>query len=339
MSVGQAASAIPPASRVGSATGPSREMLRFAMHARLPTSEAPAAACRVTTHALAAAPLSEIQRVRDQPVPEGAPSLPSRFLRHCDEQTVVGMRAVLTAIAAAAEPRPSYADYAVVAGACRAGRIATARSLSMYRTGGAVTVSPHIVPQCSLHSLAGAVSVALGMHGPHVGSSGGPHAVSEGLLAAFSLAAAGGHGRDPLPGIWLVLTGWTKEPALDREGQPLASADAEEEPVCRALAMALVPIHGVDDPAATVRGPVLALHPTPPTVRHGAAPPPVATELVALDGALTRLRGTPGVDQSGAAAWSHVCPWAMELRLTVAGGLGLADPRQRPVTPLRKEAA
>ena len=309
------------------------------MHARSTTAEAPAAACHVTTHALAAATLSEIPRLREEPAPEGAPPLPHRFLRHCDEQTVVGMRAVLAAIAAAAQPRPSYSDYAVVAGACRAGRIATARSLAMYRTGGAVTVSPHIVPQCSLHSLAGAVSVALGMHGPHVGSSGGPHAVSEALLAAFSLAAAVGHGSDPLPGIWLVLTGWTREPALDQEGQPLISADTGDEPVCRGLAAALVPIRAAGHHAAPGGGPVLSLHPTSETARHGVAPPPVATELVDVDRALTRLRRTQASVQGGAAAWSHACPWSMELRITAGGTRGCADPWDDPVAPLRHEVA
>ena len=60
----------------------------------------------------------------------------------------------------------------------------------MLRTAGGVAVSPHIVPQCSLHSLAGAVSVAFGMHGPNIGTSGGEHAVSEGLFTSLSLLAA-----------------------------------------------------------------------------------------------------------------------------------------------------
>ena len=300
------------------------------MHARSTTAEAPAAACHVTTHALAAATLSEIQGLRDQPVPEGSPSLPPRFLRHCDEQTVVGMRAVLTAIAAAAEPRSSYADYGVVAGACRAGRIATARSLALYRSGGAVTVSPHIVPQCSLHSLAGAVSVALGMHGPHVGASGGPRAVSETLLAVFSLAAVG-HGRDPLPGIWLVLAGWTKEPLLDRDGQPVPSACLDDEPVCRALAAALVPVTAARE-AAETGGPLLSLHPAPTgPVASRSSPPPrsVAEELLALDAALTHLRHTRIREQDRSPAWSHTCPWSMELRLSSDEAADLAAPPRR----------
>ena len=69
------------------------------MHGSIPNAEAVSAACGVASHALVEAPLAAITSLRDSSVPEGVPALPSRFLRHCDEQTVVGMRAVLAAIA------------------------------------------------------------------------------------------------------------------------------------------------------------------------------------------------------------------------------------------------
>jgi hypothetical protein len=68
----------------------------------------------VASHALVEARLSAIAALRDRPVPAGAPVLPPRFLRHCDEQTVVGMRAVLAAIAGHPAPRPAFDRYGVI---------------------------------------------------------------------------------------------------------------------------------------------------------------------------------------------------------------------------------
>jgi len=283
------------------------------MHASIPNAEAVSAACGVASHALVEAPLAAIASLRDSSVPEGVPALPSRFLRHCDEQTVVGMRAVLAAIAAYPEPRPSFADYGVVAAPCQAGRIATAQSLAMLRTAGGVAVSPHIVPQCSLHSLAGAVSVALGMHGPNIGVSGGQHAVSEGLFTSLSLLAA----DSSLPGIWLVVSGWTKEPCLDTSGKPDCSTpqDAHSGPICRAVAVALTAdTHAADDSVNSRR---LTLHmPTSIRVARPAAEQSAvehrlaAREILAFAHSLDTDRGT---------SWSHTCPWGAEIRLAYRG--------------------
>jgi hypothetical protein len=275
------------------------------MSLRSVTVEAVHAACGVGGHALVEAKLSEIGPLRDRPAPADAAPLSPRFLRHADEQTVVGVRAVLEAMAAHPAPRPSFADYGVVAAPCRAGRFATAQSLAQARVGGGVAVSPHVVPQCSLHSLAGAVSVAFGMHGPNVGTSGGDHAVAEGLFAALSLltaeAAAPGGG---LPGLWLVLCGWDREPALDEQGKPL-SVPSADEPVCRALAIALTA-----DVAAGA-GLQFAIRLTDTTAVRSAADsrPHVAHDILSLSRALAA-----GTDVS----WSHRCPWPAEVLLAPA---------------------
>ena len=274
--------------------------LIVAMHARHPTSEPASAACGVAVHALVEATLPEIAGLRTAPVPEGAPPLPPRFLRHCDEQTVVGMRAVLEAIAAHPAPCPSFADYGVVAAPCRSGRIAAAQTLAALRTGGAATVSPHVVPQCSLHSIAGAVSVALGMHGPNVGISGGQAAMSEGLFACLTLLCEGGAAdAQGIPGIWLVLSGWDVEPVLDAGGQPMA-AESGPEPKCRGLAVALTSAE-----AASLR---LTMH--MPSGQRAVTPPAPGDDLIAFARALDAQAGT-GSDVS----WSHTCPWGAEVRL------------------------
>ena len=293
------------------------------MHGSIPNAEAESAACGVASHALIEATLAEIPGLRDQAVPEGVSALPPRFLRHCDEQTVVGMRAVLAAIAAYPEPRPSFAEYAVVAAPCQAGRIATAPSLAMLRTSGGVAVSPHIVPQCSLHSVAGAVSVALGMHGPNIGVSGGQHAVSEGLFTSLSLLAA----NTSLPGVWLVVSGWSREPCLDANGKPTPSSSdtTSSGTICRALAVAVTPDAG----AAEGDRPRLGLH-MPATVRAARSD---AHDRTAAEEILEFARA---LDTGSTAAWTHTCPWAAEIRL-VPRVIVSAKPPSRGVS--RREAA
>jgi len=287
------------------------------MHGSIPKAEALSAACGVASHALVEATLAEIPGLRDCSVPEGVSALPPRFLRHCDEQTVVGMQAVLAAIAAHPEPRPSFTSYGVVAAACQSGRIATAQSLAMLRTAGGVAVSPHIVPQCSLHSVAGAVSVALGMHGPNIGASGGQHAVSEGLFTCLSLLAADA----ALPGIWLVVSSWTQEPSLDAAGKPDCSPlqDGRSGPICRALAVALTAdADTVADKGISRR---LTLH-MPAAIR--VARPPEENRLAA-DEILDFARGLAA---GPAASWSQACPWGAEIRLAPHAAVPLASSSQ-----------
>jgi hypothetical protein len=189
-------------------------------------------------HALLETRLSEIVSLRERSASPGSPSLPARFLRHADEHTVVGMHAVLAALATHPAP-PPIQSHGIVAAPCQAGRIAGARTLAAYASGGGVAVSPHVVPQCSLHSLAGAVSVALGMHGPQLGVGGGPEALGEGLLVAASLLSGG---SDPAcTGVWLVATEWDDEPRLDPTGLPL------DDPICRGLAALIEPVSDPDD--------------------------------------------------------------------------------------------
>lgn len=166
------------------------------------------------------------------------PPLPPRFLRHADPQTVAAVRAVQQAAGRLAEdarlPGGSLEGHGVIAAASRLGRPAAGRALDGFASSGGIAVPTTIVPQCSLHAVAGAVSVAFGMHGPNVGIGGGPGAVAEGLLTAASFACnpgvAGG-----VAGWWLVCTGWDCEPSLD------AGGNAAADPLVRAVALCVVP--------------------------------------------------------------------------------------------------
>lgn len=182
----------------------------------------------VAAHAIVTAGMSAIEDLRDSPPPDGVPPLPHRFLRHADEHTVVALRAVQEALAAAPALVAGRSRHAVVAAPCGAGRPAAARTLVQLRERGAVSVSPHVVPQCSLHAIASAVSVGLGMHGANIGVGGGPDALFEGCLTALSLAA-----EPDIATCWLVLTAWDSEPALDDRG------NVPVEALCRAVVLAL----------------------------------------------------------------------------------------------------
>jgi hypothetical protein len=265
--------------------------------------------CGIRTHAAVEAPLSAVATLRDAPAPDGSPALPPRFLRHCDEQTVVAVRAVLEALARLPEPLP-LDRCGVVAAPCQAGRITTAKSLANLRAGGAVTVSPHIVPQCSLHSLAGAVSVGLGMHGPHLGIGGGPDALAEGLLAALTLFRGGAAcGCDA---VWLLASAWDAEPVLD------ASGGVSDDPLCRAVALLLVP-------GSTAAEDRLTLTLDMPGT---AAADPDATSLVDFCRALEMCAAGTALT-----AWGVSCPGGAEVRLA-------ARPPAVPlVSSRRREAA
>jgi hypothetical protein len=278
--------------------------------------ESPVASLALASHATVEAPLSQLAALRDQPVPESAPALPGRFRRHGDEQTVVGVRAVREAIARYPGPRPSFERFGVVGSTCGAGRISAAQTRAKLPAGGGVVVSPHVVPQCSLHALASAVSVGLGMKGPNIGTSGGPHAVSEGLIAAISLM-----GRQDCEGVWLVVTEWAGELLLDTTGKPT------NDPSCRGLAIAIT--HQAD------AGLGLTLHsgshePGSHETAGDWSGDPVGS-LAALAAAVEMCRSGEVLE-----SWSHRCPWGMEVRIA-SRRRGVVLDRDRS-SPLREAA-
>ena len=260
-----------------------------------PPTESPAA-CGIVAHALVETRLTAIAALRDRPAPLGAPALPSRFLRHCDEQAVVGVHAVLRVLADRGAVVGDVGRHAVIGASCQIGRLSAARTLAGLATGGGVGVSPHVVPQCSLHSVAGAVSVGLRMHGPHVGVGGGADSFAEGLFAAASLLRAS-PAADAPPCVWLVATEWDTEPVLDDSGAPVS------DPVCRGLALAIEP--------ASSSGLSLSVH-VPAARREATAS---ATGLADFARALDMCR-----EGAALVSWSIECPWGAEIRVTRRAG-------------------
>ena len=197
--------------------------------------------CQIDSCATVSAHLSEFPTLAREKYAHGSYSLPTRFLRHADEQTVIGVRSLLKAMASDTQKNTDISNDAVIAATCLAGQPAAARTMIGLRDKGPVGVTPHIVPQCSLHSVASAASVGFGMHGPNFGVGGGTHCVSEGLLLSVTLAPMLAT-TSPTSRIWLICTGWDQQPSLGTNGE------ATNDPLCRGLTLLLRPTlaHSVD---------------------------------------------------------------------------------------------
>ncbi|MCX7403484.1 MAG: hypothetical protein NTY87_10345 [Planctomycetia bacterium] len=281
----------------------------------------PATRCAIVTHASVEANLLQIAQLRELPdrlspavgvvsddVPPLGPQLPKRFLRHCDEHTVVAMAAVLAAMHTLPESLSDMSRWGVLAAPCLAGRLLSARTLAQLPKTGAAGVSPHLIPQCSLHAMASAVSVGLGMHGPNMGVGGGPEAVAEGFVTALSML-----GEPDVPGLWLVLTQWDDEPIPDGAG------GATNGPLCRSVAMALVATTSVSSDGPTTLGLTLTLpvEGGPSLLRPSGNPLHIKLKHLAtsLDAIVHQRRTTATHSVNSYTRWSHDCDWGARLEV------------------------
>jgi hypothetical protein len=169
--------------------------------------------CGIAAVGLARATEAEVPVLRRQPGTLPGLQLPHGILRHADDQTVLGLSALLRAVADSGRPVGGFSAWGVVFAPRFLGRAATVRALERFDRMGVHGMSPLIIPHLSLHSPAGTLSLALGMHGPNFGVGGGDDHVSEGFLAA--LAA---HAERCTPGLWLVLTAWDPELTTEADG-------------------------------------------------------------------------------------------------------------------------
>ncbi len=149
------------------------------------------------------------------------------FLKHADEQTVLAARALDHAIQSSSCPVSDYCQWAIVAAPRFIGRMAGGVTLSRYARGGGPAISPHLIPQHSLHSISGALSILLASRQPNFGIGGTSRSLVEGLFTTLTFP-----GSQP-KGIWLIATGWDPEPQLDDAGNCSNAA------VCHAVALGL----------------------------------------------------------------------------------------------------
>jgi hypothetical protein len=172
-------------------------------------------------------------RRKPAPIPEGWAPVPPSLLRNSDEQTIAGLCAVFTAVEKIGLPRDRYEGWGVVAASRFLGRANLARALDSFLAEGVWGTSPHLIPHYALHSASGTISLGLGLHGPNLGAGGGLHSAAEGFLAALTWLSIG-----DVPGVWLVLSGWSPELVPQREG------DSPPPTECQALAIALAATGG-----------------------------------------------------------------------------------------------
>jgi hypothetical protein len=154
---------------------------------------------------------------------------PGHFLKHADEQTVVAVAAVDQAIRSAGLRPCDYQDWSIIAAPRFIGRLAGTTTLARFTRGGGPAISPHLIPQHSLHSISGALSILLASRRPNFGIGGASESLAEGLLAALTFPASG------CSGAWLVATGWDPEPQIDEQGR------CTNAPLCHAAALAFEP--------------------------------------------------------------------------------------------------
>jgi hypothetical protein len=247
-------------------------------------------ACPLAAFGVVRAAAEAVPRLRTElTAPRGEPFPPS-LLRQSDEQTVVGLAALLRAVHDFGLRDQDFTDWGVVAAPRYFGRPLMAAALAQFQVTGPPGVSPLIIPHRSLHALSGTISLALGLHGPNFGAGGGPGALADGLLAALALAR-----EEQVPGLWLVLTEWDPEPSLDTRGKVTRPAS------CLGVALALGPCR-LHEP-----GPRLGLR------RAG----PVKGEAVSLAGLAAAL--------TGRRRWSCRLDGGLRVELTLEG-----MPRQTP---------
>jgi hypothetical protein len=186
-----------------------------------------AVGCNVIAQASVRASPEEITALRRSPGALGAVAFPPSLLRHADEQTVVGLAAVLRAVREGGLDPAGFGTWGVVSAPRFPGRGRFDSAFPEFLEEGAWGVSPHLVPNHSLHSVSGIVSQALGARGPNLGVGGAPGEELEAFLAAAVLLD-----DRSMAGVWIVLTGW--DPGRDDAGRP------GDFGACDALALALI---------------------------------------------------------------------------------------------------
>jgi len=148
---------------------------------------------------------AELPGMRGRVSAQFAGQLSVGVIKQLEEQSVLALLTLKLAIDQAGMTAEDLDRCGLIACARTPGRKRIGESLVKFRDSGAWSMSPHVIPYLSLHSLPGLLSQGLRLHGPNIGAGGLPGSESEALWAAMALL----HG-DQLPGVFVVLTGWNE---------------------------------------------------------------------------------------------------------------------------------
>lgn len=141
-------------------------------------------------------------------------------IKQLDDQSLGAVEAMRQAVESLEMTAEDLADWGIVGAPRQPGRDRTVDAIQSFRDKGPFGVSPHMVPQCGLHSLAGIVSQAFAMHGPCMGAGGRTCGVAE----AMTVAVGWLFGED-LKGVWLIFSQRTPgEGATETDTEVLALA-------------------------------------------------------------------------------------------------------------------
>jgi hypothetical protein len=174
--------------------------------------------CGVEAVGWVQAPSADWPALRQNPGRLPGRSGTSSALRHAEDQTILGLAAMLKALEQRYGDQPPNPDWGVVAAPCFLGRLGAATFMERFRRQGCIGISPQNIPNLSLHAMSGTLTMLLGIHGPNFGVGGAHGNVAEGLLAALALQS-----EPSCPGVWLVLTECRPEPIPDLQGRNIAT--------------------------------------------------------------------------------------------------------------------
>src|SRR5262245_4950089 len=193
-------------------------------------SEGSTVSCRVSAWKAMSADGAQLARSRKSPGSYQGKDIPASLLKNADDHTVAALAAVLDLVAENGWQERSFRDWGVIAAPVIFGRFGLAQALDCFRKEGAWGVSPHVIPNHSLHAVSGTISLTLQMQGPNFGIGGGAGAFNEAFLVA-----AGMMSDQSLPGLFVVLTAMDPE-YIPADGQ---GGDAARPFTCFAAAFAL----------------------------------------------------------------------------------------------------
>jgi hypothetical protein len=170
------------------------------------TNAESAIACAVVSATWQAVPSADLAKLRHQLAAAFSKTLSLGILKQVDDQSLLALHSLKQATENFGPGADDCSAWGLVAAPRLLGRKRIAEALFKFQTEGAWSVSPHIIPHCSLHSLPGLLSQGLKIHGPNIGAGGMPGAEAEALWAGLTFLEG-----ERLEGTWIVLTGWDGE--------------------------------------------------------------------------------------------------------------------------------